>query len=166
MVIKEVSKLRDKGASIDECLAYIEKEKENFNEVGTVEKLTYLRLAGRISASAAFFGGILSVKPIVVYDKVGHNVAVEKVKGRKASFEKIAEYVKKYAKLDVINDVYISHADCIDDAKLVAELIQNKFEQKINFTFGFVEPGVGSSVGPGTLILAFYGSSEIRYLNK
>ena len=166
MLIKEVSKLRDQGSSMDDILKWIDKNKLFFNEVGTVEKLTYLRLAGRISASAAFFGGILSVKPIVVYDEVGHNVAVEKVKGRRASFEKIADYIKKYAKLDVINDVYIAHADCLEDAEMVADLIQSRFEHKVNFHFGFIEPGVGSSVGPGTLILAFYGLSDVRFLNK
>lgn len=166
MILKIAAKMREEGKTIDDIIAYIDKEKLNFNEVGTTEKLTYLRLAGRISASAAFFGGILSVKPIVVYDEVGHNVAVEKVKGRKASLEKLAEYVKRFANIDAIPDVYIAHADCLEEAEKVADMIQAKFDQKINFIFGFIEPGVGSSVGPGTLILAFYGSSEIRYLNK
>ena len=166
MVIKEVNEMRNQGASIEEIVAWIDENKLHFNEVGTVEKLTYLRNAGRVSASAAFFGGIFGVKPIVIYDEVGHNVAVEKVKGRRKSLEKCAEYVKKYGIVDNHKTIYIAHADCIEDAKLQAELIQNLFDEKLEFVFDFVEPGVGSSVGPGTIIIDFYGKKEMRELYK
>ena len=166
MIIKEVSEMIQNGATIEDVVKWIDDNKLFYQEVGTVEKLSYLRAAGRISASAAFFGGLLSIKPIVVYDEVGHNVAIEKVKGRAKSFETIAGYVAKYGWLDKNNNVYIAHADCLDDAKSVAELIQAKFENKLNFHFGFIEPGVGSSVGPGGIIVCFYGSPAIRGLNK
>lgn len=166
MILKEANRLRSEGKTIEEIVKWIDENKLYYNEVGTTEKLTYLRAAGRISASAAFFGGLLSVKPIVVYDEEGHNVAVEKVKGRKNSFEAIARYIKKYGIIEKENNIYIAHADCLEDAKLVSEMIQNLFDIKINFHFGYIEPGVGSSVGPGTLILSFYGSPEMRRLNK
>ena len=166
MILKEANRLRSEGKTIEEIVEWIDQNKLYYNEVGTTEKLTYLRAAGRISASAAFFGGILSVKPIVVYDLEGHNVAVEKVKGRKNSLETIAKYIKKYAILEKDNNIYIAHADCLEEAKSLSEMIQALFDIKINFHYGFIEPGVGSSTGPGTLILSFYGSPELRKLNK
>ena len=166
MILKEASKMREEGKSISQIVNWIDENKLYFNEVGTVDKLTYLRLAGRISASAAFFGGMLGVKPIVVYDLEGHNVAVQKVKGRKKSLETVADYIKKYAIVDKYNTIYIAHADCIEDAKLLSQMIQDRFEEKLEFVFDYVESGVGSSVGPGTLILGFYGNKAIRMLNK
>ena len=58
----------NKAVNLDEILTWIDENKYFFNEIGTVDKLTYLRAAGRVSASAAFFGGMLSIKPIVAYD--------------------------------------------------------------------------------------------------
>ncbi|MBQ9557778.1 MAG: DegV family protein [Clostridia bacterium] len=167
MILIEAAKKRDAGMSIDDVYAWVMEHRENFNEAGTVENLSYLRRAGRISASAAFFGGLLSVKPMIVYDETGHNVAVEKVRGRKASLIRSAEFVRDYADLDANNNVCIAHADCEDDAKTVAEAIQGFFPDKeIDFHFGVVNQGVGSPVGPGTIILAFYGDPKIRQLNK
>ena len=166
MILKKASEFRAQGKSIEWIVDWIDENKLYFNEVGTVDKLTYLRLAGRVSASAAFFGGMLGVKPIVVYDLEGHNVAVQKVKGRKKSLETLADYIKKYAITGEYNTIYIAHADCIDDAKLVAQMIQDRFTQKLEFVFDYIESGVGSSVGPGTLILGFYGNKAIRMLNK
>ena len=166
MILKEAGKMRDAGKPMEEIIDWIDENKLYFNEVGTVDKLTYLRLAGRVSASAAFFGGMLGVKPIVVYDMEGHNVAVQKVKGRKKSLETVADYIKKYAITGIYNTIYIAHADCLEDAQLLAQMIQERFTQKLEFVFDYIESGVGSSVGPGTLILGFYGNKAIRMLNE
>ncbi|MBQ1820786.1 MAG: DegV family protein [Clostridia bacterium] len=167
MMLIEAAKMRDAGKTIDEVEAWITSERQNFNEVGTVDKLTYLRNAGRVSASAAFFGGVFSVKPIVVYDEEGHNVAIEKVRGRQGSLDRVAEYVKKYANVDKNRNICIAHADCEADAKALGEKIKAMYPDKdLLFHYGFVEPGVGSAVGPGTLILGFYGDPAIRHLNK
>ena len=167
MLAAECSKKRANGETIEDVYEWLLKERLYFNEVGTVESLTYLRNAGRVSASAAFFGGIFSIKPLIVYDGTGHNVAIEKVRGRKSSLEKTAEYIIKYAKLDKINTVFLSHADCLEDCKYVAELVKAQFPDiEIDFRFGFIEPGIGYSVGPGTIIANFYGDPAIRNLNK
>lgn len=166
MVVIGACKRRDKGESIEDVYRWIMEERQNFNEAGTVDKLIYLRNAGRVSASAAFFGGMLSVKPIVVYDETGHNVAVEKVRGRKSSLERVAEYVAKYIKAEKYPHVGIAHADCLEDAEELAGMIQGLISGiEITFHFGYVEPGVGSAVGPGTLIVGFYGDPSIRSLN-
>ena len=166
MLVMKACSLRDEGKTIEEIVSYIDEYKEYYNEVGTVDKLTYLRQAGRVSASAAFFAGILSVKPIIVYDEVGHNLAVEKVKGRRNSFIKNAQYVKKYADINESNMIYIAHGDCLDEAKEQADLIQEQFDEKLEFYFNYIEPGVASSTGPGTLIICFYGSPEMRRVYK
>ena len=167
LVLEDASKMRAEGKTIAEITSYFEDNKLYYNEVGTVDKLTYLKQAGRVSASAAFFGGLFSIKPIVVYDIEGHNVAVEKVKGRSKSLETVADYVKRYGWPEKNNTIYICHADCLDDAKRTGELIQSRFPDiEINFIYRYIEPGVGSATGPGTIIVDFYGSDEIRKLNK
>ncbi len=166
MLLIEIGKKRAAGMEIDAVYEWTMQALPHFNEAGTVDKLTYLRNAGRVSASAAFFGGMFSVKPIIVYDEEGHNVAVEKVRGRHNSLVRVAEYIAKYADVDTNHNICIAHGDCEADAKTLAELIQQQFQGKeLRFHFGYIEPAVGSSVGPGTLILGFYGDPAIRHLN-
>ena len=170
MVIEACSK-RDRGESIDDVAAWIEKEKDCYNEVGTVDRLSYLRKAGRISASAAFFGGAFSIKPIVVYDEIGNNVAIEKVRGRKTSMERTAELCAEYIRPEGCSNIGISHADCEEDARALGEMIKQKCKEKginteFHFRYSFVESGVGSSVGPGTLIVGFYGDPSMRTLHR
>ncbi len=167
LLVIEACKLRDQGKTMEEVEAWIEAEKLCFNEVGTVDRLTYLRNAGRVSASAAFFGGVFSVKPIVVNDELGNNVAIEKVRGRRGSIERVAELVVEYARTDVHPEIGIGHADCREEAEALAELIREKCKGPMPvFRFGYVESGVGSSVGPGTLIVGFYGDPALRSLYK
>ena len=48
LLIEEACRQRDEGRNIEEVSEWVEKEKQCFNEVGTVERLSYLRKAGRI----------------------------------------------------------------------------------------------------------------------
>ena len=167
MILRECGKLRANGETLENIVEWVEVNKTKFNEVGTVDKLTYLHRAGRISASKAFFGGLLGVKPIVIYDVLGSNVAVEKVKGRKNSFLKIVEYLKKYGRFDVYNDIYIAHADCpSEEIEELKDTIQAAFDQELKFIVAYIGPGVGSSVGPGGVVVNFYSDPSIREVGE
>lgn len=163
MILIEAAKMREDGKTIEEVAAWIEENKSHFAEVATVETLTYLKNGGRISATAAFFGNILGVKPIIVFDEIGNNIAIEKVKGRKNSFERCADYIEKYAMPEVFNKICIAHGDCLEDAELLAETIKKRFpENTFEFEFGYIEQGMGVSCGPGTIIVNYYGKEGIR----
>ncbi|MBP5091535.1 MAG: DegV family protein, partial [Bacilli bacterium] len=85
------SELRDEGKSIEEIAAILTAERFNYHQWCTVGTLTYLKNAGRVKASSAFFGNIFGVKPIIVSDRNGYNTAIKKVRGRKAALDEIIE---------------------------------------------------------------------------
>ncbi len=159
----EAAKLRNEGKSIEEVASFVEENKQKFHQAGTVQTLSYLRQAGRISGASAFFGGMLNVKPIIISNILGQNVSVEKVKGRAASFEKLVDYVQKEMLPEENNSITISHADCQEDAETVKEIILKRFEGvNLNLQIIDIDPIVGASTGPGTLILYYYGT-EVTY---
>jgi DegV family protein with EDD domain len=86
--------LREQGKSIEEVRDYLEEHKLEMNQFGSVDNLVYLKRAGRVSVASAFFGGLLQFKPIIISDINGMNTAIEKVKGRKKSFERLVDYFK------------------------------------------------------------------------
>ena len=151
------SELRAEGKTIEETAAWLEENKLTVNMEGTVDKLVYLKRAGRVSAASAFFGGLLNIKPIIIADAKGANFAVEKVKGRRTSLERVAARVAESFEDVPYQRMIISHADCLEDAKLFKQLILEKLGKEIDVHIGYVEPAVGASVGPGMLGVYYFG---------
>ena len=164
MLAIRAAELRAEGKTIEEAAAWIEENRMTVNMIGSVDKLTYLKQAGRISATSAFFGGLLSIKPIIVADAVGRNFAEEKVKGRHTSFVRIAEKTKE-AFVDVpYQRVMISHADCLEEAEELKKMVLNALGKDVDVHIGYVGGCVGSAVGPGMVGVFFFGK-EVT-LNK
>lgn len=157
ILVLRASELRAEGKTIEETAEWIETHKNTVNMIGSVDKLTYLKQAGRVSAASAFFGGLLNIKPIIIADAKGRNFAIEKVKGRKVSLNRIAELVKEaYEDLDY-QRICISHADCLDEAKELQQLVEEKLGKKLDVHIGYVGCAVGSAVGPGMLGVYLFG---------
>ena len=162
MCIK-AAELRDTGNSVEETAEWLANHSQNFHQVGTVDKLEYLKRAGRVSATSAFFGGLLNIKPIIICDLKGRNAAIEKVKGRKNSLNKMIEYFKENYIAGVCDQIYISHADCLDEALEVKKMVEEVIgEDKTEIKIGYVVSTIGASVGPGMIGLYFYGK-DITY---
>ena len=152
------STLRAEGRTIEEVAEYIEANKLKVNQECTVEKLTYLKKAGRVSAASAFFGGLLSVKPIIISDRKGNNNAVEKVKGRKSSIERIAERFAQEYEAHPYQKLFFAHADCEQDVELLKTAVLSKIDATdLEIHTGYVGPIVGASAGPGTIAVYFFG---------
>lgn len=147
------------GATIEEAAKYAEEMKLNVCHWFTVDDLVYLKRGGRISPTAAFFGNMLGIKPILRVDNEGHLINVGKVRGRRLSIITLAD---KYAELcdeSSFKKIYISHADCIEDAKELSKIIKEKhgINTEIITDVGTV---IGAHSGPGTLALFFIGKER------
>ncbi|MBQ9730270.1 MAG: DegV family protein [Clostridia bacterium] len=159
MICVMASELRAQGKSIEETAAWIEENKLKVNQECTVESLAYLKKAGRVSAASAFFGGLLSVKPIIISDAKGQNFALEKVKGRQTSLERVADRTFADYGDSTYQKIFIAHADCENDAEKLKELLLTRFAGKnMEVTMGYIGPIVGATVGPGTLGVYVYGN--------
>ncbi|MBQ7340922.1 MAG: DegV family protein [Oscillospiraceae bacterium] len=154
----EASRKREAGLSAAETAAYIESIKLCVNQCGTVASLEYLRRAGRVKASKAFFGNLFGVKPLIISDRKGQNYAYKKAKGAANARLGIAEHLIQAAK-GVYDELFISHADCLEDAELLKEEILKQAPFK-KVTISTIGPIVGASVGPGTVI-AFCLGEEV-----
>jgi len=154
-LLLEAARMRDEGKSAAETARYIEDIRLKVNQCGTVESLEYLRRAGRVKASKAFFGNLFGVKPIIISDILGQNYAYKKVKGTTNARIAIAEHIKDAADGNY-ETLYISHADCEEDAiKLRDEIL--KIADFKEVVMGGIGPIVGASVGPGTVIAFCFG---------
>lgn len=165
MMAIKAAELRDEGKSIEEIAEYIEDMKMHCNQVGTVSTLDYLKKSGRVTASSAFFGNLFAVKPILISDTKGQNLAVKKVKGRRSSLEEIANQIETYIRNPLDQTIYISHADAEEDADLVIKLVGEKIPGA-KCEKAIIGPIVGISVGPGTIIAYFEGVDKKDHMDQ
>ena len=165
IIVLTAADLRAEGKTIEEVAAYIEEHKQEVNQFATVESLNYLKRAGRVSTTSAVFGGLLQVKPIIISDTDGQNVAVEKVKGRKNSLVRLADLFKETYRKNPHQRVFVVHADCPDGAEELKKLVEERLPDKSVpiYTAG-LGPIIGATVGPGTLAVYCYGK-EVTFKN-
>ena len=155
MLVIEASKMQKEGKSIEETAEWVEENKQYYHEVGSVETLTYLKAAGRVSGAAAFFGNMISLKPIVIFDIHGNNYAVKKVRGNKAALEECYQYIKDNIVEGVTDTIYIGQAMAQDRQAWLKEKIEN--ELHIPVKDYWIGPIVGISCGPGMYGVYFKG---------
>ena len=118
----------------------------------TVEDLKYLHKSGRLSGASKTIGGILNLKPIIKVDEDGKLNSFAKKTGRLQSIQFLASQVSK---IDPdYPEIYILHADCPNDAKLLEQKVQ---EHVIDATTVIIPMGfiICAHTGPGTLGLGF-----------
>lgn len=156
LVYNAVMKKRE-GLSIDDLQVWIEENKNKLCHWFTVDDLMHLKRGGRISATAAAFGTLLNIKPVLHVDDEGRLVPVKKVRGRKSSLLELVNMMEETGiNLDG-QTVFISHGDCVEDADFIANMIKQKFNVE-DVIINYVGPVIGAHSGPGTVALFFWGS--------
>lgn len=157
-LLLEASRQRKAGKSAEETAAYIESIRLNVNMIGYPGSLDYLRRAGRVKASSAFFGNLFGVKPIIISDRKGNNYALKKVKGTANARNAVAELAVE-AVTEASDTLYIVHADCPEEAEAIKNAILSRHSFK-EIRTGIIGPIVGASVGPG-MVGAFVFGKEV-----
>lgn len=157
LIAYDAAIMANSGMELDEVVKVLEETKLNYHTIATVETLDYLKKAGRIKASKAFFGNLMGVKPIILADANGNNYSFKKIKGRKASLDDIVNYVKENITNPCEKIVFVEHADCIKEA----EYVKNQIEKLVNpkeVRVSVLGPIIGATVGPGTITINFNGN--------
>ena len=86
--------LRKEGQSLQEVAAWVRENAQTFCAWFTVNDLMFLKRGGRLSGTAAVAGTLLGIKPVLHVDPAGHLVAMEKVRGRKASLDALVKHYR------------------------------------------------------------------------
>lgn len=157
MLAIRAAELRDAGLDAAAITKEIEGLRCRVREYLVVNTLDYLKRAGRVKASKAFFGNLFGVKPILISDANGTQTPCTKVKGREPSLKKIVELLKDTA-TDLENQtVYVINADASEkDLNFLLNEIKTQLvcRDVCVLTMG---PIVGASVGPDALGVFAFG---------
>ena len=157
LLVHKAVKLKEEGKTLEEVVAWTEKNRQNLCHNFTVDDLFHLHRGGRVSKTTAILGTMINIKPVLHVDDEGHLTAVDKVRGRKKSLTTLVDRMEKQAEGFENPEVFISHGDCLEDALFVEKLVRERFGTE-NFIINHVGPTIGAHSGPGTVALFFMGN--------
>ncbi|MBR6675713.1 MAG: DegV family protein [Clostridia bacterium] len=144
----EAAKLAMADMGAEEINGRICDIRKNVNQFVTVHTLDHLKKAGRVSATSAFFGNLIGVKPIIISDVNGVQTPIKKVKGRQTSFKEAVALLRDTMEGGEGQTVYIAHADCSDEeVAALTDLVKAEIPGADICTC-IIGPIIGASVGP------------------
>ena len=155
---------RDEGMSVDELARWIEENRLKVHHWFFSTDLTFFVKGGRISKTAGVFGGMLEICPLMNMDNLGRLIPRFKIRTKKKVIREIVKKMQECAEggLDYSGKCYISMSACYDDARAVADLVEERFP-KLNgkVVINNIGTTIGSHTGPGTVALFFWGSERV-----
>ncbi|MCI5899069.1 MAG: DegV family protein [Firmicutes bacterium] len=163
LLMDQLADLRDEGKSIDEIYQWALTHRLNMHHWFFSTDLTFYIRGGRISKTAGAIGGLLNICPLLNMDNAGRLVPRYKIRTKKKVIRAIVDKMEEFADngLDYSGKCYISQSACYEDARAVADLVEQRFP-KLNGKVEINPIGttIGSHTGPGTVALFFWGSER------
>ena len=154
LLVHKAVQMKEAGKSMEEVAAWVEEHKLHLCHNFTVDDLFHLHRGGRVSKATAILGTMINIKPLLHVDDEGHLIAIGKVRGRKKSLSALVDRMGEQMKGFENTEVFISHGDCLEDAKYVEKLVRERFGIE-QFVIHEVGPTIGAHSGPGTMALFF-----------
>ena len=156
---------RDEGLSAEELAKWIEENRLKLHHWFFSTDLSFYVKGGRVSKTAAFFGGMLDICPLMNMDNLGRLIPRYKIRTKKKVIKTIVDKMEECARdgLDYDGKCYICNSACLADARQVADLVEARFP-KLNGKVEIYNIGttIGSHTGPGTVALFFWGSERVN----
>lgn len=152
--------MKESGSDIEKIKNWLLLNRLKMQHKFTVDDLMFLKRGGRISATVAVVGSVLSIKPLLKVNDSGALVTEGKARGRKKSLDFLVDSLENACDLE--NQVLgVTHGDCIEDVNYLVDKIKSKYNFN-NIIVNYVDPVIGAHSGPGTLALFFMSKNQGR----
>lgn len=157
ILAKLALRLVDEGMGAREIAERLEKEREKICLIAMLDTLEYLKKGGRISAAAAFAGGVLSIKPVVCI-RDGEIVILGKARGSKQGNNLLVSEIRKTGGIDFTKPILLGYTG-LDDTLLQKYIEDSKalWEEGISsLETTMIGSVIGTHAGPGAVAVAFF----------
>ncbi|HCM91580.1 MAG TPA: DegV family protein [Lachnospiraceae bacterium] len=163
LFVDKLADLRDEGKSIEEIEEFALKNRLRVHHWFFTTDLTYLVRGGRVSKVSGFFGNMLNICPLLNVNNEGKLIPRFKIRTKKKVIDATVEQMIMHAENanDYDGKCFITHAHCLEDAKALASLIEEKFPAlKGKILINYIGTTIGAHTGPGTVALFFWGDER------
>lgn len=153
--------LAKQDISARELAQRVEKKREKVRLLALLDTLEYLKKGGRISATVAFAGGLLNIKPVICVAE-GEVKLLGKARGFRQGSNLLVQQIEKAGGVDFDLPVLLGYTG-LSDAMLKkymedsAQLWQGRVD---SLPVSIVGSVVGTHAGPGAVAVAFFSAGE------
>lgn len=143
------------GKSAQEIIDIIGEKKNDICLIALLDTLEYLKKGGRISSTTAFFGEMLSIKPVIEI-RDGKVAMIGKARGSRNANNKLREFIANYNGIDFSLPYELAYTGL--STALLDKYIKDSQDlygdKKIYISQ--IGPTIGTHVGPGAIAVAFF----------
>lgn len=147
--------LKKKGLSAEQIAKALDEEKKQIRLVAMIDTLEYLKRGGRISATVAFAGELLGIKPAIEV-KDGQVVMAGKARSGKQATALLQQLITKYGGIDGSKPAALVYAGT---DMLLQQFIRSASElwdgHRIPPAYS-LGGTIGTHIGPGAYGIAFF----------
>ena len=163
LFMDKLADLRDGGMEVEELYRWAEENRLRLHHWFFSTDLTFYVKGGRISKASGWFGTMLKICPLLNMDDQGRLIPRYKIRTKEKVITAIVEKMAECAEggTEYSGKCFISNSGCYEDAKAVAELVEQRFPE-LNGKVEIFSVGttIGSHTGPGTVALFFWGAER------
>lgn len=163
LMMDKMADLRDQGKTFEEVCRWLEENKLKLHHWFFSTDLTFYIRGGRISKTAGTVGMVLNICPLLNMDNKGRLIPRQKIRTKKKVIQEIVNKMKEHAQdgEDYSGKCYISQSACYEDARKVADLVEEAFPKLSGkVVINNIGTTIGSHTGPGTVALFFWGDER------
>lgn len=153
--------LRDAGKTATEIADELNLRKKDIRVIALLDTLEYLKKGGRISATTAFAGTLLSIKPVITIED-GAVAILGKARGSKNGNNMLIELTEKSGGIDFSMPFSLGYSG-LSDALLQKYIKDSEalyLGQTASLPISTIGSTIGTHVGPGAIALAFFAKNK------
>lgn len=153
--------LADRNCSAEEIAWKLLQKREKVRLIAMLDTLEYLKKGGRISATVAFAGGLLNIKPVVSIED-GEIKMLGKARGSRQGNNLLVQEIRKSGGVDFKKPLLLGYTGLSDTLlrKYIADSAELWQGNTYQLPVQVVGSVVGTHAGPGAVAVAFFSAEE------
>lgn len=159
LLVYKAVQMKKEGKTIEEVAKWLNENKLNIVHQFIVDDLFHLVRGGRLSKSTAVVGTMMKIQPILFLNNEGKIEPMGKIRGRKKALNALADNIGEKTTGLKVSEVFLAHADSLEDAQYVADRIREKYGVD-NIIINDLCPTVGAHTGKGVVVAAYFGNNR------
>ena len=164
LLMDKLADLRDDGMGIDELYRWAEDNRLKLNHWFFSTDLTFYIKGGRVSKASGFIGGMLNICPLLNVDYQGRLIPRYKIRTKRKVIQTVVDKMEECLEegREYSGKCYISQSACYEDARAVADLIEERFPKLDGkVLINSIGTTIGAHTGPGTVAVFFWGKERV-----
>lgn len=152
-MVRNILNWADAGLTFDDILTKLQQQIDGTSAFIMVDDLNHLVKGGRLSNGSALIGNLLSIKPILYFNKEGVIDVFEKVRTEKKAIKRLVDVLAQVT-LDGDYEVFVIHSRAIEKAEQLYQAVVEKGQEQHLSIVPF-DAVIATHLGEGAVAFGF-----------